>query len=710
MPFLSEIFVIASPSVVKKCQSLQSPYLHFIDERKFITSNKPETYGLTGFEHASFNFILRTSIICSNWGLENLSRDFIVMDDDNIPLTDISLEMFSSDNKYTGYYYQRFCHILPEKFQLRSYDVSLVMTRKMLADKGISNGFVFSSHMPQIINRDIFIKACNYFDTAKYDYLICDWSMYFNYAIKFFSNMFQQQPAPVICWPMNTRLAAVSLLAREPLFENFYPENYTQKGIFYNLTRFASPSNKEQTHHHAKKTIFLEHYPPKQGIHKLLHHLTLGLANILLSRKIIKIFYVFWKEDRKFTNPLKRAAIYWKFIHSTSYIQAMCSRRWYHPGSLTQIVGLFDYPSGLGTSAQHLTKTMQKTGDGIIRQVNISGYFRYPGVFSPSKERIISAKGGTVIFMLAPPQACRILHDQDFSHIQHKKLINYVWFETNTIPADWQKSLTYFNEIWVNNDYIQKLFTPLCTKLKIPVKTRPFIPQFAEPVCMEGIFSPNKVSILMVFNINSGWYRKNPLALIKAYSMLPSHAAQRSELIIKTSSSSNHRHYKKLATLAKKYGFTLIGKRYSNREMSGLLQGCNIYASLHRAEGLGLLPLQAMSYGKAVLATGWSGNMSYMTQEANMLVSYSLYQNNKKLKPHFTDMVVSDRLIFKEHVEYAEPDIQHASTLLESLIMEDELRSEKGMRGRIRYNNYIESIHKLWKEIPLTTPAICEQP
>jgi hypothetical protein len=695
MPFLSGIIVVAPPTIIQKCAPLTDKYIRFIDEREFINPEKPEIYGLDGFEHASFNFILRTSIICSDMGSGLLGKDFLVMDDDNIPLEKISREVFFSNNQYIGYFYQRFPHILPKKFQFRSYDISLRKTHKMLKDMGINKGFIFSSHMPQIINRSLFIEACNFFNPAEYGYMICDWSMYFNYTGKYHPQQFRIQPAPVICWPMNARMAAGSLFNKKRLFENYYEDNYKEGGIFHNFPRFASPDNDGLLHNQKKIVSFLKYYPSRKGLGIWVSLLTLKIMNALLPEKIIKILYLLAREEGNQPKRLKRTAVYWKSVHSRSYIPAMKSRRWVHEENDVQVIGLFDYPSGLGTSANYLADTMEKIGGRNVKRINVSGYFRYPGAHTHAKNKITSTKGGTAVFMLGPPQACRILHQQDFSHLQHKKLVNYVWFETNTIPDDWEPSLTYFDEIWVHNDYIRNLLAPICTKLEIPLNIRPFIPAFAEPDDMTGIFAPDKISILTVFNINSGWYRKNPLALINAWSMLPPQIAGHSELIIKTNSVPGHRHYKKLIALAQQYNFTVLNTRYSDQEISGLIQGCDIYASLHRAEGLALLPLQAMSYGKAVLATGWSGNMSYMTEQANILVDHILHENNRELRPHIPDMVISDKLIFTEQVEYAEADIQHASLLLEKLIMDNSLRTRTGQEAQRKYHRYIASIHAI---------------
>ena len=58
--------------------------------------------------------------------------------------------------------------------------------------------------------------------------------------------------------------------------------------------------------------------------------------------------------------------------------------------------------------------------------------------------------------------------------------------------------------------------------------------------------------------------------------------------------------------------------------MAGLMAAADIVISLHRSEGFGLVPAQAMALGKPVIATAWSGNLDFMNKNNSALVSYSL--------------------------------------------------------------------------------------
>lgn len=58
--------------------------------------------------------------------------------------------------------------------------------------------------------------------------------------------------------------------------------------------------------------------------------------------------------------------------------------------------------------------------------------------------------------------------------------------------------------------------------------------------------------------------------------------------------------------------------------MTALYRDSDVLLSLHRAEGFGLPMLEAMAHGLPVVATGWSGNLEFMTRTNSHLVPYEL--------------------------------------------------------------------------------------
>lgn len=77
-----------------------------------------------------------------------------------------------------------------------------------------------------------------------------------------------------------------------------------------------------------------------------------------------------------------------------------------------------------------------------------------------------------------------------------------------------------------------------------------------------------------------------------------------------------------------------------------------------------------MYLGRLALATGWSGNLDYMSAQNSLLVNYRLVPVQPGEYPH------------GEGQYWAEPDIENAVTLLEAVLSDVQRAREIARRGR----------------------------
>jgi glycosyltransferase involved in cell wall biosynthesis len=91
-----------------------------------------------------------------------------------------------------------------------------------------------------------------------------------------------------------------------------------------------------------------------------------------------------------------------------------------------------------------------------------------------------------------------------------------------------------------------------------------------------------------------------------------------------------------------------------------LYASCDVLVSLHRSEGLGLHLMEAMSLGKVVVATGWSGNMDFMAADNSVLIPHELVPTASQ-HPSYVPEVGRDGQV------WAEPDVAAAAEALRVL-------------------------------------------
>ena len=140
---------------------------------------------------------------------------------------------------------------------------------------------------------------------------------------------------------------------------------------------------------------------------------------------------------------------------------------------------------------------------------------------------------------------------------------------------------------------------------------------------------------LFVFDFHSHMERKNPLALIDAFTraFAPSEPVR---LVIKcVNADSDREGFAAMSARARGYPDRLPRRVLAVAGLCATRRPlCDAYVSLHRSEGTGLTITDAMALGKPVIATSWSGNMDFMNVSNNFPVRYELVELQKNVGPY----------------------------------------------------------------------------
>jgi hypothetical protein len=105
-------------------------------------------------------------------------------------------------------------------------------------------------------------------------------------------------------------------------------------------------------------------------------------------------------------------------------------------------------------------------------------------------------------------------------------------------------------------------------------------------------------------------------------------------------------------------------------ELGALMQMADCYVSLHRSEGFGLTMAESMILGKPVIATAYSGNLDFMTEENSFLV------------PHSWAEVPRGAGAYPVGARWAEPDLEVAASMMRTVFEDPGLASKVAAKGR----------------------------
>lgn len=234
--FVKEYIIITSPNLVETFKTLKTDNkLLIIDEESILGQNKDN---FSKRDHVSKNWLLRTSVL----NIDNLDNEFIMLDDDNRPLKNITIEKFiTKEGRYNAYY---FYNLLDWHHKETDYDIAQQNMKTVLEKKNYEL-LSYSSHAPQIINKAIFKEVVDEFFEIGLSKPIDEWSIYFNYAVSKYPYLFEKKLFETLNWPESPVYWDCQFNAKNISFENYYKSVY-DKNFFKHNDSYEQKLKKKQ--------------------------------------------------------------------------------------------------------------------------------------------------------------------------------------------------------------------------------------------------------------------------------------------------------------------------------------------------------------------------------------------------------------------------------------------------------------------------------
>lgn len=256
-------------------------------------------------------------------------------------------------------------------------------------------------------------------------------------------------------------------------------------------------------------------------------------------------------------------------------------------------------------------------------------------------------------------------------------IAHWVW-EQMKLPSGTLAQLDLVDEIWAASAFVRDLYLSQTdtTAVMMPmVATRDDAPEGIEERGREWFgIADDRFVFLTIASALSSHERKNPLGAMHAFRKAFAHGQTEAQLVIKLIPAEGELGALDLFTDDPAFGpdIQLLEAHFTDEETSALFHACDCFVSLHRSEGFGLGAAEAMSIGRPVIVTAWSGPADYLTDANSLPVP-------------FTMRVIDDPGLpwYAPGLEWAEPDLDVAASSMRRIIDDPGLAARLGAQGRI---------------------------
>ncbi len=178
---------------------------------------------------------------------------------------------------------------------------------------------------------------------------------------------------------------------------------------------------------------------------------------------------------------------------------------------------------------------------------------------------------------------------------------------------------------------------------------------------------------LFMFDFLSHVRRKNPEAVVEAFCAAFPAGEEKVRLLIKTQGGEHApEDWRRLGDLCLDPRIEIRDAKIDRAEVIALIEAADAFVSLHRAEGFGRGPAEAMWLGKPVISTDYSGTSDFADHETAFLVGYQRVP------------VAVEDYPGAEGQDWADPDVEEAARAMRRIHTHPEAARAIGARGQTR--------------------------
>lgn len=266
------------------------------------------------------------------------------------------------------------------------------------------------------------------------------------------------------------------------------------------------------------------------------------------------------------------------------------------------------------------------------------------------------------------------------AQIQVDWTIGWWAWELEWLPSWWQAAFAFCDEIWAATDFAHYAFSKSADR---PVRLMLMAVEAPAPDCLPDLRSRFGISsavtlFLTSFDLGSYPSRKNPEAAVQAFCRAFPNGNEAAALLIKAqrteAAPGAWQALKALATVDPR--IQCVEVSLTRAEHLALTAQSDALVSLHRSEGFGRGPAEAMALGRPTIVTAYSGNLDFTCSETALMVGYHLVA----VEAHQYPGVEGQR--------WAEPDTTQAAAHMRTVHDSPEKLEEMTFAARVKIEDF----------------------
>jgi glycosyltransferase involved in cell wall biosynthesis len=328
-------------------------------------------------------------------------------------------------------------------------------------------------------------------------------------------------------------------------------------------------------------------------------------------------------------------------------------------GGPLRIVGYMSGSHGIAASARLAARAFAALGVPV-EQVDMAGAALTWEARGPAP-----SPASAWIFHLNPPELLAALGQMGAARLIGPRYGYWAW-ELPQAPPLWLKDAALVDEVWVPSRYVAQAMRGA----RAPVRVVPH-PLFLEDYeSVRPARRQAEFQAVSLFDFNSSAARKNPRGALAAFAKAFGDDAS-ARLVIKTQNGASFPQALEALSAAAPANVEVIDGVWPYEAVKSLIAGSDVLISLHRAEGFGLTPAEALALRTPVVATGWSGVTDFLDETVAVMIGSS-------------PTPVEDPQGIYAGQTWAEPDLDEAAAALRALRADPERRAQMAAAGRAR--------------------------